>query len=353
MYDLKKQLAWSKLKVGAVISIALLVLLAAVFFAGGIETLISPKETITAHFKDVRGLRKGSPVWLAGIEVGSVRSINLDPRYGTIVAISISKNVLPYLKKDARATIQTMGLLGDKYIELISGSPAAQTLSPGEMITGVPEAGIQDMVASSGVLMQKMDNLIGQLGDIAGMIGEGKGTISLLLKDPALYNNLRTASKELASITAELRDGKGTLGRLMGDDLLYQRLLSATQSFEKFGVKLNEGGGTLNRLAEDDTLYDRLLGATTSLEEFSLKLNKGPGSLNRFAEDPQLYDNLAEATGRLNAMLRRVEEGEGAAGALISDEEVARELKDTIRELKELTADVRNNPRRYFRFSVF
>jgi phospholipid/cholesterol/gamma-HCH transport system substrate-binding protein len=353
MYDLKKQLAWSKLKVGAVISIALIVLLAAVFFAGGIEAIISPKETITAHFKDVRGLRKGSPVWLAGIEIGSVKSISLDPKYGTLVTISISKKILPYLKEDSRATIQTMGLLGDKYIELVSGSPASRTLRPGEMITGIPEAGIQDMVASSGALMQKMDNLVGQLGDLADMIGKGKGTIAMLLRDPLLYNNLRDATKELALITADLRDRKGTLGKLVGDDILYRRLLSATESFEKFGTKLNQGGGTLNRLAEDNTLYERLLGTAESLEKFSLKLNKGPGSLNSLVEDPQLYNNLAEAAVRLNSMLRRVEEGGGAAGALLSDEEVARELKDTVRQLRELTEDIKARPGRYFKFSIF
>jgi phospholipid/cholesterol/gamma-HCH transport system substrate-binding protein len=51
--------------------------------------------------------------------------------------------------------------------------------------------------------------------------------------------------------------------------------------------------------------------------------------------------------------LKRIDSGEGTAGALIRDEKLAQELKDTIRELKELTADIKENPKKYFKFSVF
>ena len=89
------------------------------------------------------------------------------------------------------------------------------------------------------------------------------------------------------------------------------------------------------------------------LEDFSTKLSKGQGTLDRLVEDPQLYENLTQASSRLSAILQRVEKGEGTAGSLIRDEEMAKELKDTIRELKELTADIRKNPKKYFKFSVF
>ena len=265
MYEIKKQLAWSKLKVGIVISIALLTLLLTVLFTGDIANIISPKELIKIDIRDVGGLRKGSPVWFAGIEVGSVKSIDLSPQYGTVVTIAVNRDVLGYLKKDSHATVQTMGLLGDKYVELSSGSSAAPALRPGEMLDGATETGAQEMVATGAVLLKKMDDVVGQLGTLIATIGEGEGTISQLLKDPALYNNLKDASKRISEMTAAMQNGKGTVGKLIGDDLLYNRLLAASESMEKFGSKLNKGQGTLNRLVEDPALYERLLGATASL----------------------------------------------------------------------------------------
>ncbi len=352
MYEIKKQLAWSKLKVGIVMSLALAALLLTVLFTGDIANIISKKELIKIDFRDVGGLRSGSPVWFAGIEVGSVKSIDLSHQYGTVVTIAVNRDVLGYLKKDSHATVQTMGLLGDKYVELSSGSSDAPALRPGEMLEGATETGAQEMVATVAVLLKKMDDVVGQIETMIMAIGEGQGTVSQLLKDPALYNNLKDASKRISEMTAAMQNGKGSVGKLMGDDLLYNRLLAASESMERFGSKLNSQG-TLNRLVEDPALYNRLLGATASLEDFSTKLSKGQGTLNRLIEDPQLYENLAQASSHLQAILQRVEKGEGTAGSLLRDEEMAKELKDTIKELKVLMSDIRENPKKYFKFSVF
>jgi phospholipid/cholesterol/gamma-HCH transport system substrate-binding protein len=387
MFDIKKELAWSKLKVGVVITVALVTLLATVFFAGDIDNMVSHKSLIKIDIRDVRGLRKGSPAWYAGLEVGSVKSIDLHPTYGTVVSVLIQRDVLSYLKKDSRATVQTMGLLGDKYIEFSSGSPDAPQLQAGDMVEGDTEIGIQDVIATGTESLQKLTNVADQLGKFIDMIGKGEGTVPQLIRDPSLYNNLKDASQRLSDLVAGVQEKKGTMGKLVGDDLLYNKLLAATESvaafshklnashgtvnrliedttlydrllgattsLEDFSLKLSKGPGTLNRLAEDSTLYDRLLGASTSLEDFSLKLSKGPGTLNRLAEDPDLYENLKQASGHLSSILKRIDNGEGTAGALIRDEKLAQELKDTIRELKELTADIKENPKKYFKFSVF
>ncbi len=137
MFDIKKQLLWSKLKVGLVITLALSILFLTVFFAGSIERILSSKAELRAHIQNVKGLRKGAPVWISGIEVGSVKDINLHPEYGTIVTLSLNKNFLKFLRKDAEASILTKGLLGDKYIELSNGSPGAGPIKPNDIIKGV------------------------------------------------------------------------------------------------------------------------------------------------------------------------------------------------------------------------
>ena len=146
MFDTKKELRWSKLKVGLVITIAFLVLCLAVFFAGNIQSLLSKKTELRIQFRDVVGLRKGAPVWILGLEEGSVKDITLDPVRGVIVTIAVNKNALQFVRQDSLATILTMGLLGDKYIGLSTGSPQAQPIRPGEMIKGSSEMGLREVM---------------------------------------------------------------------------------------------------------------------------------------------------------------------------------------------------------------
>jgi phospholipid/cholesterol/gamma-HCH transport system substrate-binding protein len=319
MYEIKKQLAWSSLKVGVVITASLVTLLVTVFFAGNIEHLLSPKETLRIDAKDVGGLRRGSPVWFSGVEVGSVKSIDLHPQHGTLVTIQIDRDALKYLRKDTHAAILTMGLLGDKYIEVSSGSPDEPPLRPGDMIAGSTETSMQKVMATGATSLLKLNEVIEQLGSLAVKIEKGEGTLSLLLSDPSLYNNLKDASARISMLAADLQSGKGTMGKLIEDDRLYLNLQSAADSFERFGYTLNHSQGTLNRLIED----------------------------------PGLYENLAQASERLSSILQGIDSGKGTVGLLIKDEELARELAATIRELKELTADIRKNPKSYFKFSLF
>lgn len=353
MFDLKKQLRWAQVKVGIIISIALAILFFSVFFAGSIERLIHPKIGIKAAMRDVKGLKKGAPVWVYGIEEGSVENISLDPRYGTVVTISIYKGVLGYLKKDSTASVLTMGLLGDKYIELNPGTSKAEPLKAGDVIAGTTQIDLKEVMEAGGASMQKMNDFIEKLGKVVEKIETSKGTLARFLDDPSLYDNLKESSRNLSLIAKDIGNGRGTLGMLVKDPAVYERMASASKSLEGFSRKLESGSGTMNKLMEDDLLYNRLVGAASSVEEFGKKLNNPSGTFGRLIESPELYENLNRASLRISSILERIDKGEGAAGTLIRDEEVAEDLKETVKELKKLTTDIREQPRRYFKFSLF
>lgn len=326
MFDMKKQLMWAKLKVGIVITLALLTLFITVFFAGNIQDIFSPKVQIKAQIKDARGLRRGSPVWISGIEIGSVKSIDLNPEYGTLVTMSVNRGAMKFIKKDSQASVLTMGLLGDKYIEVSGGSSQVELIKPGDMIKGATQLEIQDIVNASSVSIQKITEFMDKFGNFIEKIEKGEGTIVKFLTDPSIYNNLRETTKTLSIIVKDFKESEGTVKLLM----------------------------------KDPSLYNKLLSTTSSLEEFSRKLNKGQGTLKRLAEDPQLYENLNTASKQLSLILKRIDSGEGVAGSLVKDKELDREMKDTLTELKtsvtefkELIRDIREHPKKYFKFSVF
>lgn len=385
MFDMKKQLRWSKLKVGLVITLALLVLLVAIFFAGGIEKIFSPKMDLKVQFQDVKGLRKGAPVWIFGTEVGSVREIELDPNLGAVVTIFIKKNVQEFIRKDARASIMTMGLLGDKYIELNTGSPKAEPIGKGEVIKGSVPVEISDVMETAGVSIGKIGDFVQKLDNLILKIEKGEGTLSKFLTDPSIYDNLNQSVKTLSLTLEEVKGSRGTLKMLVEDPSLYQRMVVAVGSIEEFVKKtnesvgeftrkVNESQGTLKRLVEDPSLYDKALATVSTIEQltgnierisqdietFSKGLNEKTGTLKRMIDDPSLYENLNQSSAHLSSILKRIDQGEGLAGALLKDQELIKELEETLiefkgtaGELKELLKDIKANPKKYLKFSLF
>jgi len=319
MFDIKKQLLWSKLKVGLVVTLALSILFITIFFAGSIERILAPKAELKAQIENVKGLRRGAPVWVSGVEVGSVESIDLHPEYGTLVTISINRNTLGFLKRDSEASVLTMGLLGDKYIELSIGSPEAEPIQLGDMLTGTVQIEIKDIMERSAESIAKMTDFISTLENLVAKIEKGEGTVAKFLTDPAIYDNLRVTTETLSTILEDIETGQGTIKLLLEDPLLYNKMVAATSSLEEFGRILNEGQGTLKKLAED----------------------------------PSLYENLNKVSIQLSSLLDKIDTGEGLASDLITDEQLAQDLKDTIAAIKELTMDMREYPTRYFKFSLF
>ena len=367
MFEMEKRLRWSKMKVGLVVTLALLTLFLAVFFAGNIELLFSPKVDLRAQFQDVKGLRKGAPVWVYGTEVGSVKAITLDPIYGTIVTISVTKSVQGLIKKDSQASILTMGMLGDKYVELTPGSPLGTPIKPGEIIRGVPQIELTDIVAISGKTIESMGDFLKKLDTLIDKVEKGQGTLAHFINDPTIYNNLAKSTQALTGVVEEIRNSRGTLKLLLEDPSVYNKMLAAASSVEEFSKKLNESSGTLKKLIENPELYENLLAATSSIEAFGKKINEGHGTIMKLVEDPELYENLRRASQNLASIFARLDRGEGIAGAFVRDTELAMEFKETLikfrnftveaeklaAELEKLTKEIKDNPKKYFSISVF
>jgi phospholipid/cholesterol/gamma-HCH transport system substrate-binding protein len=326
MFDTQKQLKWSKLKVGLVLTVALLIFVVAVFFAASIRDIFAEKAELRIQFADVIGLRKGAPVWILGIEEGAVRNIKLSPPYGVIVTVSVNRRSLQFVSKESHATIMTMGLLGDKYIELSAAPPGAKPIQPGEMIEGSTETGFKSVMETVGIAVDKMGQFIEKLDNLVMKVEQGQGTIAKFLNDPTLYNNLTQASQQLSRVMEDLRNSRGTMKLLI----------------------------------EDPSLYNKALAAATSIEEFSKRLNESAGTVRKLIEDPELYERLNKTSAQISSILEGIEKGKGMVGALTQNEELPKDLRDVLVELRKLSIeidalakDIKEHPKKYFKFSLF
>lgn len=138
------------LAVGAFMLLGILALLFMVFKVSGINHF-SPKKTyqVSADFLNIGGLKVGAPVTVAGVKVGEVTGIVLEPgRLNAKVTMRLDKNKpIPY--EDVSARILTEGLLGSNYISIVPGfedSPAHPYLRSGDIIERTQEAVILENV---------------------------------------------------------------------------------------------------------------------------------------------------------------------------------------------------------------
>jgi phospholipid/cholesterol/gamma-HCH transport system substrate-binding protein len=306
------------MKTGLIVSTALIIIFLAVFFSGSVEQLFSPKAEIRIRTKNVSGLRKGAQVWLFGLEIGTVQSIKIHPE-GTVVTLSVDESVLKFINKDAHATIMTMGLLGDKYVDITPGSPEAGLMGRNQELTGDSEIGYKDIMATATNSIEKVNEFVMKLEMLVEKVEAAEGTIAQLIKNPALYENTNKAVETISSLVTEIKEAQGSLRLLINDPSLYNEMLSASRSIDGFGKTLDKSSGTIKKLIMD----------------------------------PGLYNNLDEALHQFSVILKRIDKGDGVAGALLKDQMLVSEFQKTLVSIRELTDDIKKNPKKYFEVKIF
>ncbi len=338
---------------GLLTTAAIAVVFLAVMFAGNIQDFFSPKVSIFTSFDDVKGLREGSPVWFSGVEIGSVEAIDFTRYRKILVQLSISADTLQYLKKDSHAEILTLGLLGDKYIEVTPGSKDGDPIEQNSSISGVSQMEIQDIFESSKESIGKLAHFLEMLETTIAKIESGKGTVAKLLNDPSVFNSLKDTTDDLSVLIKKIESGEGSVGKLVSEDVLYQDVSAAVGDVKLFAESLQKSEGTLTKLIDDPALYNRFQKASESLDVFTQKLVNSKGTVNKLLEDESLYNNVNDVSSKVNTILEKIDSGQGLMGSLVTDDELSQELKTTLQDLNVLIKDIEANPHRYFKFSIF
>lgn len=317
---------WAEVRVGLVLILALVLLGAGIFMIGEKTRLFTPTTTVEVVLPEVQGLKEGAPVWLSGLVIGTVEKISFAHPLRSdriVVTLSLEADAARRLGQDAAVTIQTRGLLGEKYVDI---SPGEQHGVPKEPLQGQAPRGIDQ-------IMERAYSAFERLAALAEKLEGGEGSLTRLVEDPALYDNLVRLTGRLQEVTTKVAEGDGSLARLLEDPTLYERFLAfadrgqqAVAELESLAVTLKDPQGTIGRLAHDRALYDEGL-ATLSQTRRSMVA--------------------------LEDMLARVQSPEGTLGRLITDDELHRALERTLRDFDALLRDLQENPGRYVDFSLF
>ena len=285
---------------------------------------------MTARFREVPGLSKGSKVWIYGTEAGEVVSITPDGKGSVEVQLDLDFD--PELHENATVQLRSSSALGRAVVSIHPGTPDTPRMPP-RIVDGVIGG---DALSEAGRLVSEIR---GPMKETVANLQ--KVTTDLAARSEQMIDNLDAFSQNARDISDELRSGKGTVGKLMNDDTLYNELEAAVASLKRLGDDASTGGGTLDMLLHDQQMADDLRTTMASLREVSGRLERGEGSLGKLLSDPSLYDNLAATTADLQTITASAREGHGVLGRLLYDEELGDRLDRISADVSQVTGKLR------------
>lgn len=174
-----------ELKVGIFVFIGLTVLVIFVLSIGGFKTWSSGYK-VNLVFNFANGVRIGAPVRFAGVDVGVVKKINLKfnpEKNHSDVALEVWIRDTVRVPLDSTVWVNTLGLLGEKYVEIMPGKDYANTLKAGESLAGVDPIPTHELFSQAEAIMGNLDN------GIAKIVNQ-EGTVGKLLYSDKIYNEL-------------------------------------------------------------------------------------------------------------------------------------------------------------------
>lgn len=303
----------TEIKVGLVGLGILILLFFGIKFLKGID-IFNKEVSYHVLYKDVSGMHESNYIYLNGMKVGYIKDIKaMDNRAENfLVTISIISKV--NMTKDSKIVLFNADMLGSKALRLELGH--GELLHKGDTITGEIEVGMLD-----------------KLGTAITPMAENLDSILSATKSILNQQNRDNIQRTLANLESTSR-----------------KLNDISQQFD--GLIDSEKNKIKNIIANTESI-------TTNLKDNNERLS------NIISRIDQITDTVAQANigstlsetsrtiERLNKVLGIIENGKGNLGLLINDEGLYRNLNESARKLDALIEDIKANPKKYVKISVF
>lgn len=357
----RQKTTMSELRVGILVVATITILIIFILSVSGGIPFFQDDATYLTRFVAADGLKKGDEVRLAGKLVGKVDSVEFggvpqtkDEKPIVVVMIVDAEEVKDRIRRDSQAILAQQGFLGDRVIDITTGTTGAEVIPEGGEIPSADQQGLAQVFAGASDILVQFNTVGKQLQELMDNINQGKGTIGKLLHDDAFYVNLNRTVLEFQDVGARITKGNGTLARLLNDPKLYDDLRGATTNVQGIIEDVRAGKGTLGKLVTDEEFYQKANDVLAKFNTTTEKIDRiigdveaGRGSLGKFIKDDKLHDDVQASLASFRSISDRLEKGEGSAGKLLRDDKLYNNLNQTSAEMVKLMYDFRQNPRKY------
>ena len=311
-----------KLRVGLTIFAGIVILLIFIAMIGTDDYLFANTYKLRMYLNNASGLVKGAPVTLGGYKIGDVESISFVPENGEDV-IEVGMRILEKyqfrITEHSHAEISSIGILGDKFVNITVGLPTETALVEGDTIPVVKSLSLDNLTEELSPGIDKLNNILVNLSTISDTIAAGKGNIGRLVMEDNLTKELEASLAKTNSLLDNINSKRGTLGKLIYDDDLYANLTGMADNMNSLIADINGGKGTLGKLVANDSLYN----------------------------------NLNSVSSNLNTLVEHAANDSSLINGLFTDKELYYQLKESIDNINSLVKDIQENPDKYINVSVF
>jgi phospholipid/cholesterol/gamma-HCH transport system substrate-binding protein len=193
-------------KLGMFVTIGLILFVGTIYFIGKQQNLFGSTFTLQSQFKTVTGLKVGNNVRFSGINVGTVSEIDLITDSTVAVKFAIKEEVRRFIKTDAKASIGSDGLMGDKVLTISPGTTSKSSVKDNATIASLKAIEIEDIMKGVKTTVDNAAVITDQLAEFSYKINNGKGTLSKLLMDENMGQKLDASMSNLQSGTKGFSD---------------------------------------------------------------------------------------------------------------------------------------------------
>ena len=275
-------ITWDQLKVGVMVLTALAILLVAVFKLGQAANLFAKRYELVAFLPNSIGLRQGGQVTIAGQMAGTIKSIEFlpvdaDTTRNLKVVMQLDEAIREQVRTDSRGKLRTLGLLGDKVLDINPGTPRFAALQNGDTLTMGESLDYDQVIAQASGAVGDMVQLTHDLKSITGGIVRGEGTMGQFVTNRDLYDELTGTLRRTNQLIVKLQNPNGSVGRMLDDPAMYQNLTNMIASVDSLVMQLNSRQGTAGKLLHDDSLYNHLVSVAAGADSLVKMVTKGNG----------------------------------------------------------------------------
>ena len=206
-----KTTAGQKAKIGGFIVVGLVILFLGIFLIGNQKSMFNSTFNVYGQFNNVNGLQVGNNVRFAGINIGVVQGIDIINDTTVKVSLTIDEDVRKFIKKDAKMSIGSDGLMGDKLV----------IVGPGMSKSGINDG--DRLIATNPLDMDKVINKLTKIADNAAVITDGLG-----------------------GIVTKVNNGQGSIGRLLNSDKMAREMETTVKQAQNTMKTVHKTSNTLN-----------------------------------------------------------------------------------------------------------
>ena len=282
------------IRLGMFVLIGTILLIGSLYLIGNKQNLFGSTFRLSAKFHNVNGLMKGNNVRFAGIDVGTVESVEIVNDSSVNVMMVIEKDVQFFIKKNAMASVGTDGLMGNRLVNINSIKDHSKSVEEGDELQTLRPVEMDDMVRTLDVTNENIKVITGNLRNITDKINS-KNSLWSLLMDTIIAENVKSSIVNIKMVS--------NLSALITGDL------------KELTEGIKSGKGSIGALITDTSFSSRINQTIVKLERVS--------------------DTAAIITGDISGILKNVKQGKGSMGVFLKDTTFVYNLNKSMENIRE------------------